>query len=89
MTISGVQSRMARAALGWSVKELADISMVSITTIKRIEASDQVLESAQIGTLQAITKAFTDTGKVKFEGLNGVYAVMPENITKQLTNPAT
>lgn len=73
--VSGVQSRMARAALGWSVKELADISAVSITTIKRIESYDGVLESAQVGTLQAIAKAFTDTGKVRFDGLEGVYMV--------------
>lgn len=73
--ISGVQSRMARAALGWSVKELADASTVSVTTIKRIEACDQVLDSTQVGTLQAIAKAFTDTGKVRFDGLDGVFAV--------------
>lgn len=66
---------MARAVLGWSVKELADASAVSVTTIKRIEASDQVLESAQVGTLQAIAKALTDTGKVRFDGLAGVFAV--------------
>lgn len=71
--ISGVQSRMARAALGWSVKELADASLVSITTIKRVESFDGVLDSAQVGTLQAISKAFTDSNKVRFEGLGGVF----------------
>lgn len=72
--LSGIQCRMARGALGWSVQELADSSSVSVTTIKRIEAQDSVLDGAQVRTLQAIAKAFTDTGKVRFEGLNGVFA---------------
>lgn len=73
--ISGVQSRMARAAVGWSVKELAEASRVSITTIKRIEAVDHVIESTQVGTLQALANAFTSTGKVRFDGRLGVFAV--------------
>lgn len=72
--LSGIQCRMARGALGWSVQELADSSSVSVTTIKRIETQDSVLDGAQVRTLQAIAKAFTDTGKVRFEGLNGVFA---------------
>lgn len=73
--ISGVQSRMARAAIGWSVKELAEASSVSITTIKRIEAVDHVIESAQVGTLQALANAFINTGKIRFEGELGVFAI--------------
>jgi hypothetical protein len=29
----------------------------------------------QVGILQAIAKVFTDTGKVRFDGLDGVYIV--------------
>ncbi len=73
--LSGAQCRMARGLLGWSTKELADHSGVSITTIKRVEAQDSVLESSQLNTLQAIAKAFTDTGRVRFEGLAIVEAL--------------
>lgn len=73
--LSGVQCRMARALLGWSVQELADNAKVGTTTIKRIELIDAVSDGAQVGTLKAVSKAFTDTGKVHFEGLNGVFAL--------------
>lgn len=73
--ISGAQCRMARGFLGWSVQELAVKANVGISTIKRLEAIDGVPTSAQIGTLQTIAKAFTDTGRVKFEGLAIVEAI--------------
>jgi transcriptional regulator with XRE-family HTH domain len=66
---------MARGFLGWSVQELAVKANVGISTIKRLEAIDGVPTSAQIGTLQTIAKAFTDTGRVKFEGLAIVEAI--------------
>lgn len=73
--LSGAQCRMARGLLGWSVQELSSRSGVGTTTIKRVELLDSVLDGAQVRTLQAIAKAFTDTGKVRFDGLAGVYAV--------------
>lgn len=72
--LSGAQCRMARGLMCWSVQELADKSGVGTTTIKRVELVDSVLEGAQVRTLQTIAKAFTDTGKVRFEGVNGVFA---------------
>lgn len=60
----------------WSVQELADKAGVGTTTIKRVELADSVMDGAQVRTLQAIAKAFTDTGKVRFEGENGVFAVL-------------
>lgn len=73
--LSGAQCRMARGLLGWSVQDLADRSGVGTTTIKRVELLDTVLDGAQVRTLQAIAKAFTDTGKVRFEGVAGVFTV--------------
>ena len=73
--LSGAQCRMARGLIGWSVQELAEKAGMGTTTIKRIELQDSVLDGAQVRTLQAIAKAFTDTGKVRFEGLTGVFAV--------------
>ncbi|OZY83678.1 hypothetical protein CBP51_19990 [Cellvibrio mixtus] len=66
---------MARGLLCWSVRQLAERADVGLSTIKRLEALDTVPASAQVGTLQAIAKAFTDTGKVRFDGLDGVYMV--------------
>jgi transcriptional regulator with XRE-family HTH domain len=73
--LSGAQCRMARGLIGWSVQELAEKAGMGTTTIKRIELQDSVLDGAQVRTLQAIAKAFTDTGRVRFEGLGGVFAV--------------
>jgi transcriptional regulator with XRE-family HTH domain len=73
--LSGAQCRMARGLLCWSVQQLAERADVGLSTVKRLEAVDTVPASAQVGTLQAIAKAFTDTGKVRFDGLDGVYIV--------------
>lgn len=69
---------MARGLLNWSVQQLAERADVGLSTIKRLEAVDVVPTSAQVGTLQAIAKTFTDTGKVRFEGVSGVFAVEVE-----------
>lgn len=73
--LSGAQCRMARALVGWSVQDLANKADMGTTTIKRIESQDAVLDAAQVRTLQAIAKAFTDTGKVGFDGLDTVKAL--------------
>ena len=43
--ISGVQIRCARAALTWSIEQLASESKISVSTIKRMEATDDVPKS--------------------------------------------
>lgn len=73
--LSGAQCRMARGLLNWSVQQLAERANVGLSTIKRLEAIDLVPVNAQVGTLQTIAKAFTDTGKVRFEGVDTVVAV--------------
>ena len=45
MPLSGKQIRMARAALEWSVQELSNVSSVSTSTIKRIEASGPEMQA--------------------------------------------
>lgn len=45
MPLSGKQIRMARAALEWSVQELSNVSSVSTSTIKRIEASGAEMQA--------------------------------------------
>ena len=38
--INGLQIRCARAALAWSIEQLASESKISVSTIKRMEATD-------------------------------------------------
>lgn len=73
--LSGAQCRMARGLLCWSVQVLAEKSGVGTTTIKRVELIDGVLEGAQVRTLQSIANAFTDTKKLRFDGINGVFVL--------------
>lgn len=64
--ISGIQIRCARSALRWSVQELAGRSMVSTSTIKRIEAQDGV-PSATSANLAALKSTFEGAG-IEFIG---------------------
>jgi len=74
--ITGLQVRMARSGLKWSGQRLADGSGVGLSTVKRLEQEDGY-PSVRIQNLQAIEKAFIDTGRVRFEGESGVF-VAPE-----------
>lgn len=74
MLISGAQCRMARGLLKWSVRDLEERSGVSSMTIKRLEKVDGI-PNAQVNTLQAISQAFRDTGRVHFEGEDGIFLV--------------
>lgn len=76
--ISGAQCRMARGLLNWSVSELASRSGLGLSTIKRVETVDGLLPEAQLSTLQAIYQAFHATGRVRFEGVDGVFIASPE-----------
>jgi transcriptional regulator with XRE-family HTH domain len=57
--LTSTQIRMARHALRWSVSEMAAFTGVSISTIKRIEASDGEPNStkANLATLQKALEA--------------------------------
>ena len=59
--LTGSQMRMARGYLRWSVKELAEASGVSGTTIKRMEDGDGVPKSIS-DNLIAIQRAFEAAG---------------------------
>jgi transcriptional regulator with XRE-family HTH domain len=64
--MEAVQSKMARAALGLTVKQLAEISGVSHDTINRLEAGEELKER----TLAAIRGALEAAG-VEFIDENG------------------
>jgi transcriptional regulator with XRE-family HTH domain len=53
-----VQCRMARAALGWGVRELAAAAKVSIDTVARFERGDELKER----TIEALQRAIEAAG---------------------------
>ena len=64
------QIRMSRAALGWSISELSERSLVSVSTIKRLETEDGFKKATEANlrlireTLQAAGIEFIgDTGE--------------------------
>lgn len=74
--ISGSQVRMARAFLRWSIEELSTKASVGVSTVRRIEDADG-LPKARMESIKAIHDAFTDTGRVEFQGDNCVCVLEP------------
>jgi transcriptional regulator with XRE-family HTH domain len=66
MILLPVQCRMARAALGWGVRELAAASKVSIDTVARFERGDELKER----TIEALQRVLEAAG-IEFIGGNG------------------
>ena len=66
MTISAVQVKMARAALGLGVRDLARLGEVSVDTVSRLERGEELLPR----TLAAIRAALESAG-VEFIAENG------------------
>ena len=69
--------RMARGLLKWSIADLSQAANVGTTTIKRLELVDGSA-NANIATVQAVHDAFVNTGKVRFEGEEGVFIIGAE-----------
>ena len=61
-----VQCRMARAALGWGVRELAAAAKVSVDTVARFERGEELKER----TVEAIQRAL-EAGGIDFIDENG------------------
>ena len=64
--ISGVQIRAARAALRWTIEELAEKSGLGIRTIKRFEAVDGI-PSSRTSTLVELKRTLEAAG-IEFIG---------------------
>ena len=64
--ISSAQIKAARALLGWTAQELADVSEVGVATIRRMEVMEGV-PSGNIKTLSAIQAALEEAG-IEFVG---------------------
>jgi len=66
MKVFPVQCRMARAALGWGVRDLAAAAKVSIDTVVRFERGDDLMDR----TVEAIQRAL-EVGGIEFIDENG------------------
>ena len=64
--VKGVQIRMARSALGWGVRELADRADVTPNTISRVEGG----APARTDTLERIVSVLEKAG-IEFLDPNG------------------
>ena len=64
--ISGVQIRAARAALRWTIDELAEKSGLGVRTIKRFEGFDGI-PSSRTSTLAELKGTFEAAG-IEFTG---------------------
>jgi len=58
MAINALQSRMARAALGWSIRETADRVHVGVNTLSRFESGGRAYTS----TAETLRTAYERAG---------------------------
>lgn len=82
--ITGMQIRMARQALRWSVSYLSDQSGISTSTIKRIEALDGIPISTKANIL-AIRTALESAG-IEFTGTPEHRPGVCINISKKIAS---
>lgn len=59
--LTGAQLKAARALLGINQRQLADISGLSLPTIQRMEASDDVVRG-NVDSLMKVVEAFETAG---------------------------
>lgn len=64
--MNAVQCKMARVALGWGIRQLAEKAQVSTQTIARLERGEELRPK----TVEAIRNAL-ETGGVEFIPENG------------------
>jgi len=65
--ITGPQIRAAKAILDWSGDDLAKKAGVSLSSIRRVEAADDVPKNVSVNTMLNIQKALEQAG-VEFIG---------------------
>ncbi len=65
--ITGSQIRAAKAILDWSGDDLAKKAGVSLSSIRRVEAADDVPKNVSVNTMLNIQKALEQAG-VEFIG---------------------
>ena len=68
--LTGAQIRMARGYLRWSVEQLARRAGIGISTVQRMEASEEV-PAASAKNLDAVRRALESAGMVFIEENGG------------------
>jgi transcriptional regulator with XRE-family HTH domain len=58
VTMTAVQCRMARAALGFGIRDIAKLAKVSPSTIARLEAGEELMPR----TIETVQQAFEAVG---------------------------
>lgn len=58
--MNSVQCKMARAAVGWGVRELAKEAGVAVDTVSRLERGEEIMPR----TLQAVRSALEAAGVI-------------------------
>ena len=56
MPVTGAQVRMARAALNWTVRDLADATTLHRNTITNIETGKYVGDEASLATIETVLR---------------------------------
>lgn len=88
VSVTGAQVRMARAALGWSIKEAAERAGIGISSVQAIEAAEGAADAISGGlehtlayrtqarrdALDALLKAFAGAG-IEFTSKAGAVGV--------------
>ena len=82
--ISGMQLRLARTALRWSVSKLSNRSGISTSTIKRVEAVDGLPISTKANIMAIIS--VLETAGIEFTGTPEDRPGVCINIAKQRTS---
>lgn len=70
MSITGQQIRTARAALNWSVKDLADATGIGTATIVRYELAEAGVPKSRKNNLEILRTCFEAAG-IEFIGAPG------------------
>jgi transcriptional regulator with XRE-family HTH domain len=66
-TITGRQIRAARGLLGWSAREAAEQSGLSLPTVQRLEKYEGISPTVQNRTIENLRRAFEAVG-IEFIG---------------------
>ena len=84
MIFMPVQCRMARAALGWGVRELAAAAKVSTDTVARFERGDELKER----TIDALQRALEAAG-IEFTNGDQPGLRLTKGAATRLTEPGS
>jgi len=78
--------RMARAALGWTLQELANKANVNLNTVSRYETGREI----RSGTMESIESAFAAAGVALIyeDAQGGIGVRLTRELTQRLREPA-